>query len=46
MKFLLSLLAFVAFSVVSVQAQCKDCGCKEKCTPKCRCKHEEKSKTQ
>jgi hypothetical protein len=27
-------------------AQCKDCGCKAKCSPECKCQHDEKSQAQ
>jgi hypothetical protein len=46
MKFLLSLLAVMTLSAVPVQAQCKDCGCKDKCSPSCKCPHDEKPKAQ
>jgi hypothetical protein len=43
MKTFLSLLALLALSAIPAQAQCKDCGCKEKCSPKCRCELPEKA---
>ena len=46
MKLLLSLLALVALSTLSAQAQCKDCGCQKKCSPTCECKHDEKPQAQ
>jgi len=46
MKFLLPFLTLLSLTVVSAQAQCKDCGCKEKCSPKCTCKHDETPKPQ
>ncbi|MGA1128863.1 MAG: hypothetical protein ACO3XN_02190 [Chthoniobacterales bacterium] len=41
MKILLYIFALLALAAVPVQAQCKDCGCKEQCTPKCRCERAE-----
>jgi hypothetical protein len=46
MKLFLSLLSLLVIATVPVQAQCKDCGCKEKCSPTCQCKHDEKPKAQ
>ena len=46
MKLLLCLLTLIALSTIHVQAQCKDCGCKEKCSPKCSCQHDQKPKAQ
>jgi hypothetical protein len=46
MRFLFSLLTLVSLSVVPAQAQCKDCGCKAKCSPTCECKHDQKPEAQ
>ena len=42
MKLILIALGSLALAVTPAQAQCKDCGCKEKCSPQCQCKHDEK----
>ena len=46
MKVLLTLLGLLTLAIAPAQAQCKDCGCKEKCTLKCTCQHDEKPKAQ
>lgn len=46
MKFLLSLLTLITLSALPAQAQCKNCGCKEKCTPQCKCQHDATPKAQ
>jgi hypothetical protein len=46
MKLFLSLLGLLVIAAVPVRAQCKDCGCKAKCSPTCQCQHEEKPKAQ
>ena len=46
MKLLITLLGLLALSTIPAQAQCKDCGCKEKCSPKCTCQHDEKPQAQ
>ena len=46
MKAFLSLFAILVLAAIPAQAQCKDCGCKEKCSPTCQCKHDEKPKAQ
>jgi hypothetical protein len=44
MKLSLILLGLLALVIAPVQAKCKDCGCKAKCSTSCQCKHEEKPK--
>ena len=46
MKLILTLLGLLALVAVPAQAQCKDCGCKAKCTTSCQCRHGEKPKAQ
>jgi hypothetical protein len=46
MKILFTLLGLLALAAVPAQAQCKACGCKEKCSPTCECKHDEKPQAQ
>jgi hypothetical protein len=40
---LLLLLGFLVASAGLVQAQCKACGCMQKCKPSCECKHDKKT---
>ena len=42
MKLPLLLLGLLILAIAPAQAQCKDRGCKEKCSPKCRCVQDEK----
>jgi hypothetical protein len=42
MKTLLAILGLLAAVSAPALAQCKDCGCKEKCSPGCSCPHEAK----
>jgi hypothetical protein len=46
MKRFFTNLGILALAAFSAQAQCKDCGCKEKCSPSCNCQHDEKPKAQ
>ena len=46
MKMFNILLGLLILAAAPAQAQCKDCGCKEKCTPQCKCQHDEKPKAQ
>jgi hypothetical protein len=46
MKFLLTVLGLLALATAPAQAQCRDCGCKEKCSPTCQCKHNQKPEAQ
>jgi hypothetical protein len=44
MKMFNILLGLLILAITPAQAQCKDCGCKDKCTPSCKCTHGEKPK--
>ncbi len=44
MKFALIFFGLLVLAGTSVRAQCKDCGCKAKCSTTCRCKHDENPK--
>ena len=46
MKLAYILLGLLTLAISPVQAQCKDCGCKDKCSPSCKCPHDEKPKAQ
>ena len=46
MKAIFALLSLLTVAVAPAQAQCKDCGCKEKCSPTCECKHDQKPEAQ
>ena len=46
MKMFNILLGMLILAVAPAQAQCKDCGCKDKCSPSCKCQHDEKPKAQ
>jgi hypothetical protein len=37
MKLAYILLGLLTLAISPVQAQCKDCGCKDKCSPSCKC---------
>jgi len=45
MKTLIVLLGLL-LAAGSAHAQCKDCGCKAKCSPTCQCPQDGKAKTQ
>ena len=40
------LMALLILAVTPAQAQCKDCGCNDKCSPSCKCPHDETPKAQ
>lgn len=40
--FVLSICTIAIFTM-SLQASCKDCGCKKACSPKCECKQAPKA---
>ena len=46
MKLAYILLGLLTLAISPVQAQCKDCGCKDKCSPSCKCAHDEKPQAQ
>jgi hypothetical protein len=46
MKLLLGFLGLLVIATAPAWAQCKDCGCKAKCSPECKCQHDEKSQAQ
>lgn len=46
MKLSLILLGILTLAIAPARAQCKDCGCKAKCSPECKCPRDERPKAQ
>ena len=44
MKLAYILLGLLTLGLSPAQAQCKDCGCKAKCSTTCQCQHDKKPK--
>lgn len=43
MKTILTCLLALFLGAGLAQAKCKDCGCKDKCSAECQCKHDKKA---